>query len=624
MADEYRFEEEEFTTSFNGRTLVRILGLSRPHWYIVAGFVIAIGFVSVIEAYMTLLGARIIDEGILVYDEAGTLIGDTDRLLSIVSQFGLLMVFFSAMVATFIYLAARLSQQIQYDLRKYLFEHLQKLSLKYYTKTPVGWIMSRLTSDSERIAELLSWGIIDSTWAVVNVITAFTFMFYINWQLTLVVIPLIPVLLVIAIWFQERILVNFRLSRKFNSKITGTYNEMITGVRVIKALNREDSSLREFGELSRGMYDATYKAAWYSALFLPAVQMVSTLVVAAVIVFGGWQITGDAALGGLTIGGLSAFIGYITFMMWPIQDMARVYAAMQQAIASAERTFSLMDSQPDIVDRPDAKDVPSIAGDIVFENVQFYYAESDPVLRDLSLHIKQGETVALVGHTGSGKSTIVNLLCRFYEPISGTIRYGEHEYDSLTQRAIQSRIGMVLQTPHLFSGTIRENLRYGRLDATDEEVEEAAKLAGAHAFIERFDLGYDEQVGEGGVLLSTGQKQLISLARALLAQPDLFIMDEATSSVDTLTEGLIQRGMEHLMRGRTSVIIAHRLSTIKNADRIVVLDHGRIIEMGNHAELIRQRGHYYNLYTKQFRQEAEDAFLAPPSPNEGMPLPTNA
>jgi ATP-binding cassette subfamily B protein len=290
-------------------------------------------------------------------------------------------------------------------------------------------------------------------------------------------------------------------------------------------------------------------------------------------------------------------------MMWPIQDLARVYAEMQQSIASAERMFSLIDATPEVRDLPGAIDPGTITGDIEFDHVNFYYSEDKPVLQDFSLHVRQGETIALVGPTGGGKSTIVNLLCRFYEPRGGTIRIAGVDYTQFAQHAIQSRIGIVLQTPHLFSGTIRENIRYGNLQATDEQVEQAARLAGAHNFIATFDKGYDAQVGEGGNLLSTGQKQLISLARAILAEPEIFIMDEATSSVDTLTEALIQRGMENLMQGRTSFVIAHRLSTIRRADRIVVIENGRISEMGTHAELLRLRGHYYNLYTHQFRQE---------------------
>jgi len=292
-------------------------------------------------------------------------------------------------------------------------------------------------------------------------------------------------------------------------------------------------------------------------------------------------------------------------MLWPIQDLAHVYASMQQAVASAERAFSLIDAVPDVVDKPGAIDPGTIRGDIQFDHVDFYYEADKPVLTDFNLTVKSGETIALVGPTGSGKSTIVNLLCRFYEPKAGVIRIAGRDYTDLTMHAIQSHIGMVLQTPRLFSGTIRENIRYGRLDATDQEIEDAAKLVGADEFIKTLKKGYDEEIGEGGNLLSVGQKQLISLARAVLAKPELFIMDEATSSVDTLTEALIQRGMETLMKGRTSFVIAHRLSTIKRADRIVVIKDGKIEEMGTHAELLRAKGHYYRLYTRQFRHELE-------------------
>jgi ATP-binding cassette subfamily B protein len=295
-------------------------------------------------------------------------------------------------------------------------------------------------------------------------------------------------------------------------------------------------------------------------------------------------------------------------MLWPVQDMARVYAEMQHAIASAERVFSLIDAVPEVTDRPGALDPGTIRGDVEFDQVDFYYEEENPVLQDFSLRVRRGETIALVGPTGGGKSTIVNLLCRFYEPKRGVIRIGGQDYTELSLHAIQSRIGVVLQTPHLFSGAIRENIRYGRLDATDEEIEEAARLAGAHDFIVTLEKGYDEEVGEGGVLLSVGQKQLVSLARAILAQPEIFIMDEATSSVDTLTEALIQKGMEALMQDRTSFVIAHRLSTIKRADRILVIEDGRITEMGSHTELLRARGHYYRLYTKQFRHEMEQEY----------------
>jgi ATP-binding cassette subfamily B protein len=300
--------------------------------------------------------------------------------------------------------------------------------------------------------------------------------------------------------------------------------------------------------------------------------------------------------------------------MWPIQDMARVYAQMQNAIASAERIFNLIDTEPAVKNRARTVDTDTIEGDIRFENVHFSYEEDDPVIKDMNFQIKHGEMVALVGPTGGGKTTIVNLLCRFYEPTQGKIYLNGIDYQDMKLQDIQSRIGMVLQTPHLFSGSIKENIRYGKLNATDEDVIEAAKLAGANDFIIKFEKGYEQDVGEGGNLLSVGQKQLISIARAILAKPELFIMDEATSSVDTLTEALIQHGMERLMEHRTSFVIAHRLSTIKRADKILVIEDGQILEMGTHRELIHKKGKYYSLYTQQFRQELEaqyDVFNKP-------------
>jgi ATP-binding cassette subfamily B protein len=598
----YEFEEEEFTTEFNGKTVLRILAQTRPHWRWLAGFVLAVALVAVMDSYLNYLKKGIVDQGIVAHDTAA--------LTRVITVYGLVNLAQAGFVFMFIYLAATLGERVQYDLRKKMFNHLQELSFAYFSRTPVGWIMSRVTSDSERIAQLVTWGLLDVTWALMSIITAVTFMLIINRRMALIVFAVIPVLVVVAAQFRRKIIVEYRRARKINSKITGAFNETVTGVRVVKALCREDENLREFGVLSGDMYRASYRAAWLSALFLPVVQIISAVAMASVIWYGG-QLT---LWGGMTVGGIQAFVSYVTFMLWPVQDLARVYADMQHAIASAERSFSLIDAVPDVTDRPGASDPGGIQGDIEFEHVDFWYEPGEPVLTDFSLKVRRGETIALVGPTGGGKTTIVNLLCRFYEPQAGVIRIGGRDYTEMTLYAIQSRIGVVLQTPHLFSGTIRENLRYGRLDATDAEAEDAARLAGAHDFIVTLENGYDSEVGEGGGLLSVGQKQLLSLARAILARPEIFIMDEATSSVDTLTEALIQRGMESLMEGRTSFIIAHRLSTIKRADRILVIEDGRIAEMGTHAELLRQRGHYYRLYTQQFRYELEqeyDIFKSP-------------
>ncbi len=592
----YQFEEEEFTTSFNGRVVLRVLKQVQPYWYGVAGFIVLIAITSFTDSYFTYLSKLIVDDGILS--------GDAERLRQLLTLYGGLAIGQALTVFGFIALAGVLGERVQYDMRRKLFTHLQTLSFSYFDKTPVGWIMSRVTSDSERIAELVTWGLIDITWAILNVVTSVIFMMTINWRLTLIVVAIVPAMLFIAFWFRQRILVQYREVRKLNSMVTGAFNENISGVRVVKAHVRERRNLQEFNRKSSGMYHAAYRAAWLSALFLPIIQLVGALGTAAVVWYGGLRVE----IAGMTIGGLQAFLSYLAFMMWPIQDMARVYAEMQRSVASAERIFSLIDAQPDVVDRPGAVEVGAIEGRVEFERVSFRYEEGKDVLTDFSLSVAPGEHIALVGPTGGGKSTIVNLICRFYEPTEGVLRIDGRDYTELTQHAIQSRIGMVLQTPHLFSGTIRENIRYGRLDATDEEVENAARLAHAHEFIVDMDRGYDEEVGEGGGLLSVGQKQLVSIARAILADPDILILDEATSSVDTLTEARIQQGIEAVMRGRTSFVVAHRLSTIKRADRILLIRDGQITEMGTHESLIRARGHYFELYTRRFRRERERAY----------------
>ncbi|MFN2112645.1 MAG: ABC transporter ATP-binding protein [Anaerolineales bacterium] len=592
MSEVHSFEEEDFSGALTGKVALRIIAQIKPYYLRVIGFMLAIGLVSFLDSYFTFLSKRIIDEGIAAKNMVA--------LRQILIQYGALILVQAAAVFIFIYFAGILGERVQYDLRKKLFNHLQRLSLSYYNITPVGWIMSRVTSDSERVASLVTWRFLDFIWAGLNIITATYFMIKINWRLGLIVVAIIPVLVVVAGQFKKKIIIEFRQVRKINSKITGSYNENITGVRVIKAFNREKQNMLEFGELTDQMYEAGFRAAWLSALFLPVVMIISAFALGSVIWYGGLQ----AQIGGMTIGGIQAFISYINFMIWPIQDLARVYAELQRSIASAERIFSLLDTNPEIYNLPDAADTSSLAGDIVFDDVCFYYEEDEEVvLENFSLDVTQGETIALVGPTGGGKSTIVNLLCRFFEPRSGRILINGKDYTELTLESIQSRIGIVLQTPHLFSGTIEENIRYGKLDATVDEIVQASKLAGAHEFILTLEKGYQEDVGEGGNLLSVGQKQLISLARAVLRRPDIFIMDEATSSVDTITEAMIQRGMENLMEKRTSIIIAHRLSTIRKADRILFIKDGAIAEVGSHRELLKKKGLYYRLYTQQFRKD---------------------
>jgi len=600
----YNELDEKDYGKLTGKIFSRLLGLLKPHWKMVLGFLVCIAIVSAIDSYTTFLSKRIIDDGITA--------GNPEAIIRTVLIYGSVILIQAAAAFGFIYLVSIMAERVRYEMRKQMFNHLQQLSLSYYSQTPVGWIMSRLTSDTERLSDLLSWGILDVTWAVINITTSAIFMFIINAKLALIVIAMLPILVLVAFRFRLEILKYYRKSRKMNSRIIGAFNEGITGVRVIKALSREESNLEEFAEITDGMYKASFKAAWLSALFLPIVQVISAIGLGIVL----WQSGLQFQVGGMTIGGIQAFVSYITFIMWPIQDIARVYAQMQNAVASAERIFSLMDTEPDVRNRRNTIETETIQGDIRFEDVHFHYEENDPVIKGLDFYVKQGEMVALVGPTGGGKTTIVNLLCRFYEPSKGKIYLNGMDYLDMKLQDIQSRIGLVLQTPHLFSGSIEDNIRYGRLTATEEEIIEASKLAGAHEFILKFEHGYKQDVGEGGNLLSVGQKQLISIARAILAKPEIFIMDEATSSVDTLTEALIQQGMDQLMAGRTSFVIAHRLSTIKRADKIIVIEDGQIEEMGTHRELIHKKGKYYSLYTQQFRQELEaqyDIFNQPAS-----------
>lgn len=596
VSNQYNEEELDDVVDLKSGVIGRLFKSLKPYWLLILISVLGIALVSFLDAYYTVLSKRIIDEGIVA-----------KNLPVMISLFRSYILVILAQVAGFfimIYIIGLLGEQLRYDFRKKLFHRLQTLSLSYFSKTPLGWIMSRVTSDTEKMADLLTWGVLDTVWAVTNICFAVYFMLKLSPRLTMVVAVSLVVMIFVSFKFRVKIYHHYRLSRRANSKMTASLNENITGVRVVKALRREAQNLLDFKILSTDMYQESYRAVFLSAIYLPTIQTISAISLVLILWRGGLQVAGGA----ISVGVLQAFVSYIMMILWPIQDLARVYAEMQNAVASSERVFSLLDMQPEIRNRENLLPVDSLVGDVEFENVSFHYEDDEPVIKNLSFHIPQGKNVALVGTTGGGKTTIVNLLCRFYEPSQGVIRIAGHDYTRYSLEDIQSRIGVVLQVPHLFSGSVRDNLRYGRLNATDEQIEHAAKLAGAHEFIMGLEKAYDQDVGEGGNLLSVGQKQLISIARALLAEPDIFIMDEATSSVDTLTEALIQKGMHNLMSGRTSFIIAHRLSTIKSADIIMVIDDGQIIEQGNHESLMRKKGHYYNLYTKQFRQDLESKY----------------
>lgn len=504
------------------------------------------------------------------------------------------------------------------DLRQSLFTHLQKLSFSFYNVTPVGYLISRVMSDTNRIASMIAWNLTDILWAMFYVFGTFGAMLLLNWQLALVVILIVPAIAVLTGYFQGRILHWNRKIRKINSKITGSFNEGITGAKTSKTLVIEDQNTNTFRKLTKSMHDSGIRASRLNAVYIPLVLFCSTAAVAIVLLRGGYMVTDQI----LEIATLSVFTTYAVGIFEPIQMTAANIAEFISLQASIERVTGLMEEVPQVKDcqdveakygdvfQPKKENWEPLVGNIEFRDVTFRYPDGgENVLEHFSLHIPAGTTVAIVGETGAGKSTLVNLACRFFEPTDGQILIDGRDYRERSQLWLHSNIGYVLQNPHLFSGTVRENIRYGRLDATDAEIEAAAKAVSADTVVSKLEKGWDSDVGEGGDRLSTGEKQLISFARAVLANPRIFVLDEATSSIDTQTEQLIQTAIDHLLKDRTSFLIAHRLSTIRKADLILVVKDGKIVEQGKHLELLKKGGYYHDLYSKQFAEENASRIL---------------
>lgn len=514
----------------------------------------------------------------------------------------------------FIYQAGRIEVSVNYELRKQSFETLQRLSFSYFDKTPQGWVMARMTSDSRRLANIISWGLVDFLWSAVVMFVILIVMYVMNWKLALIVTAAIPFMAIIAIYFRKKILVGYRESRKINSQVTASYNESFMGAKTTKSLAIEAENSFEFAEKTHSLRRASMKAIIFSAIFSPIMLMISYIVIGVISFEGGKDVLGLV----ISVGTLYAFIEYTIRFFEPIMQIARILAQFQQAQASAERVVQLIETKPDIYDSetviekygdllsPKMANWEPIKGDVTFDDVTFQYIDNEIILKDFNLSVKAGTSVALVGHTGSGKTTIINLLSRFYEPTEGEILIDGSNYKNRSLHWLHKRLGYVLQTPHLFSGTVMENIRYGNLEATDEQVIDSAKAIGADAFIHGMEKGYQSEVGEGGNKLSIGEKQLLSFARAILADPRILILDEATSSIDSESEKVIQDATDILLKDRTSFIVAHRLSTIVKADLIVYLSAGKIVEQGSHKELLAKRGAYFDLYKRQFISEREE------------------
>ena len=487
------------------------------------------------------------------------------------------------------------------DIRSQLFRHLHTLSIGFFNDYSVGRLMSRLISDVSVMQDFVTWsitGLARSVFILLGIIVA---MLFLNWQLALVTFAVMPAMVALTNYFRRYVREAYRAARQRLSLINGFLNESITGIRVTKSFSREQANSSHFEDLNRSFFDANVRTTQLAAFFFPGVDFIGSLATALVVGLGGWLILGDQ----LTAGVLAAFVIWVERFFDPMRELSRRYYTFQAAMAASERLFALLDTEPDLKDAPQAFTLPPIAGRVDLENVRFHYKEDEPVLQDVTITAEPGERVALVGETGAGKSTVIRLIARFFDVTGGAVLIDGHDVRDVTQASLRAQLGIVLQDSFLFDGTIRENIRYGRLDATNAEVEAATVAVGADDFIRKLPDGYDSQVGENGVNLSVGQRQIVSFARALLADPRILILDEATSSIDTTTERQIQAGLERLLKGRTSFVIAHRLNTIVNSDKIVVLDQGQVLEEGSHEELLARQGRYHQLYTMQWAVESD-------------------
>ena len=516
------------------------------------------------------------------------------------------------------YTASCVEYRVGHDLKQASFDHLQTLSFSYFNQNSVGYVHARIMSDTARIGELVSWSFMDAIWNISYIAGAVFVMLKINWKLALAVIAVVPIAALLIAFSLNKLTALNRAIREMNSRISGDYNEGIAGAKTIKTLVVEDKMVSEFEADTRKMKKTSVHASRFRGLLFSSVSFFSYVALALVLWRGG-LITMKQAMG---IGTLSAFMSYAQGLMDPLLWIIDAFSSLINTQVNIERVTRLIDTASDVTDTPAViekygdtfspkrENWEPLNGDVEFDDVTFKYPDGDEtVLEHFSLRVPCGTRVAIVGETGAGKSTLVNLVCRFYEPTEGRVLIDGRDARERSQLWLHSNIGYVLQSPHLFSGSVRENLRYGKPDATDEEINAALATVSADAVVARMDKGLDSEVGEGGDLLSTGEKQLLSFARAIIADPRILVLDEATSSVDTITEQIIQNAIGKVTAGRTSFIIAHRLSTVRDADVIIVVRDGKIVEQGKHGELMRKKGYYYSLYTRQYEKEAVEGIL---------------